>query len=273
MLIPHRVGPQEIKAILQALAEADTVLIGGQAINVWSCIYERSDCEPWRSSRPYTSVDADVLADRAEMVKLARLLERKGFEITVQFPRTESEVAVNTRLITVRTAAQELDINLVQTPIGVSSQDIRTNAVALEWEGVTLRLVHPLICVESKAHNLIQLEQDAPGVPRQDKKHLVLAIANLREHLHRRSAAEYAMQSLTIAKRLVDFAYHQTGRDVLVQAQIDVLDGIPWPEWNQHVLAELRDFATRELEFRTEIRERIAADEEVARWLKELKNK
>ena len=68
MLNPEPFGPQEIKSILQALAEADAVLVGGQAINVWSCLYERPDCEPWRSSRPYTSVDADALADRAELV-------------------------------------------------------------------------------------------------------------------------------------------------------------------------------------------------------------
>src|SRR5258708_25055332 len=73
------VTPQEIKVILQSLSEADAVLIGGQGINVWSCIYEKPDCEPWRSARPYTSVDADALADRAEMVRLARALEEKGY--------------------------------------------------------------------------------------------------------------------------------------------------------------------------------------------------
>src|SRR5260221_12385690 len=102
------VSPQDIKPILQSLSEADAILLGGQGINVWSCIYEKPDCEPWRSSRPYTSIDADALSDRAEMVRLARSPEQKGFNISVQLPRPEQETTVKTALIIAIKDAAEL---------------------------------------------------------------------------------------------------------------------------------------------------------------------
>ncbi len=265
------VSPQEIKAVLQSLSDADTVIVGGQGVNVWSCIYERPDSEPWRSGRPYTSRDADALADRAEMVKMARSLEQNGFEITVQLPRTEQERSVNTGLVVARKGGIELDINLLHTVLGLSSQDLRMNAVRIVWEDTPLRLIHPLLCVESKTHNLIRLPQDNPEEPRQDRKHLLLALGNLREHLLRRSTPVLAAQSLHTVRRLVDFAYQQPGREVLTQHGIDVLESVPWKDWREGSVPEFKELAEREAEFRKEIRERIETDAEIARWIEELK--
>ena len=265
--------PQEIKPILRALSESDAVIIGGQGINIWSCIYEKPDSEPWRSSRPYTSIDADALADRAEMAKLARSLEQMGFNITVQVPRTDQESSVNTGLIVARKGTVEFDINLLHSVLGVSNQDLRTNAVSILWEDTPLRLIHPLLCVESKTHNLLRLEQDNPEEPRQDKKHLLLAVGNLREHLIHRSTSAVAGQSLHIARRLVDFAYQEPGRAVLTQHRVDVLGSVPWESWREGAVSELQTFALREAEFRREIQQRVEAEAELARWIEQLKNR
>ncbi len=257
--------------VLRCLSDADAVIIGGQGVNVWSLVYEKPAAEPWRSSRPYTSVDADALADRAQMVKLARLLEAAGFNVRVQVPRAEEESVVNTGVVVATKSDLELSINLLQTVLGLSNQDIRTNAVNLVWEETAVRLLHPLLCVESKTQNLLRLPQDSPEAPRQDKKHLVLSIANLREHLLQRSTPPLAAQGLHIARRLVDFAYQEPGRNVLTRHQLDLLDGIPWPAWRANAVAELREFAGREPEFRKEIQERLEAEAEITRWIAELK--
>lgn len=57
--------PEEIRPVLGALTEAGCVIIGGQAVNLWSSVCERIDQEPWSSGRPYTSFDADAFADSA----------------------------------------------------------------------------------------------------------------------------------------------------------------------------------------------------------------
>ena len=65
------------------------------------------------------------------MARLARSLEQKGFNVTVQIPRTEQETSVNTGLIVARKGGTELDINLLHTVLGLSNQDLRTNAVRI----------------------------------------------------------------------------------------------------------------------------------------------
>jgi len=267
------VSPHDIKPIFQSLSEADAVIIDGQGINVWSCIFESPDCEPWRSKRPYTSMDADALADRVEMLKLARSLEQQGFNITLQVRRTEQESSVNTGLIVACKGSIELEINLLHSVLGLSNQDLRTHAVRIVWEDTPLRLIHPLLCVESKTHNLLRRPQYNPEEPRQDKKHLLLAVGNLREHLLRRSTPALAAQSLYIARRLVDFAYQEPGRTVLTQHQVDVLDGAPWKSWLEGSVAELRAFAERETEFKKEILERIKSEEEITQWIEDLKKR
>jgi hypothetical protein len=139
--------PQEVKPILQALADAGIVLVVGQAINVWSLLYERPEVEPWRSSRPYTSFDADALADRAELFMAARKIEQAGFQIEVSLPETPEESALNTGLVQARRGVDEISINLLHRLGGLSTQEIRETAVTLSWEGIDIRLLHPLLCV------------------------------------------------------------------------------------------------------------------------------
>lgn len=265
--------PQEVRPILQALAEAGIVLVGGQAINLWSLLYEQPKVEPWRSSRPYTSFDADALADRAELFMAARKMEEAGFQIEVSLPETPEASALNTGLLQARKGGDEITINLLHRLGGLSTQEIRETAVTLSWERIDIRLLHPLLCVESKAHSLNTLPQDKPDEPRQDRKHLALAVANLREHLVKRSQPDLADAVLRSAHRLVDLAYHQLGCEMLTRQHVDLLDGIPWASWRPGPIASLQEFAKREAEFRREIQQRIEMQAEVDRWLADLKRR
>lgn len=265
--------PQEVKPILQALADAGIVLVGGQAINVWSLLYEQPETEPWRSSRPYTSFDADALADKAELLVAARAIENAGFQIEVCLPESPEESLLNTGLVRARKGPDEISVNLLQRLGGLNTQEIRETAVTVSWEHLDVLLLHPLLCVESKAHNLNTLPQDKPDEPRQDRKHLILAVANLREYLIARSQPEHVSAVLRTAQRLVDLAYHQLGCETLTCHGVDALDGIPWTTWRSGSIAVLREFANRETEFRREIQQRIEAQAQVERWLADLKRR
>ena len=273
MLSPRPRTPHEIKSILEALSGVGAVLIGGQAINVWSLIYEQPENEPWRSSRPYTSFDADALADRPEMMMAARASEKAGFRIEISLPETPEESALNTGLVHARKGGDEFCINLLHRLGGLNTQEVRETAVTISWERIDVLLLHPLLCVESKAHSLSTLPQDKPDEPRQDRKHLILAVANLREHLVRRSQPELAGAVLRTAQRLVDLAYHQLGCETLTRHGIDVLDGIPWAAWRPGPISALQELANREPEFRREIQRRIEMQAEVDRWLADLKRR
>ncbi|MBM3881630.1 MAG: hypothetical protein FJ387_18215 [Verrucomicrobia bacterium] len=40
-------APQQIRPLLEALSRSDAVIVGGQAINLWSETYQKKE-EPWR---------------------------------------------------------------------------------------------------------------------------------------------------------------------------------------------------------------------------------
>lgn len=266
----HPFSPEELRPVLGALSRAGAVLVGGQCINVWSTLLQEADAEPWKSSRPYTSFDADAVASRVELAAVTEELQRLGFRTTVELPRTDEERAVNTGLIIARKGRREIAVNLLTGVLGIPGAEVRRNVVTLDWDGLPLHLLHPQLCVESKTLNLLQLPQDVPGETRQDRKHLVLAIANLRRRLETAGPEVPPESLLDVARRTADFALDDPGRIVLARHGLDVLAGIPWTRWREAAAPELRAFAGREPEFRAEQRRRDAAEQEVAQWLETL---
>lgn len=64
---------------------------------------------------------------------------------------------------------------------GLNTAEAVQTAVRLTHANVGLRVLHPVLCLESKTVNLLTLDQPIEG--RQDEKHLRLAIANGAEFL------------------------------------------------------------------------------------------
>ncbi len=257
--------------VLSALSEAGVVLIGGQAVNIWSEIHEVPDEDPWRTGRPYTSVDADGLAETEQMVEVVRLLKSQGFDVEVSLPCSRQEQSVNTGMLTVSRTGLEVAVNLLHRIIGINPQEIRESALVTPWNSIHIRLLHPLLCVESKAYNLNTLEQDRSGERRQDRKHLLLSLGNLRQHLLARSTTTHETSCLRMARRLVDLAYHQMGLDTLTCHEVDILTGIPWVAWREGKLTSLQELATKESEFRQEIQNRLRAVEDLDAWVQKLR--
>lgn len=255
--------PREIKPILAALAEEGTVLLGGQSVGVWSLIYEKPDREPWKSCRPYTSLDVDGLGDRREVVRVAKRLEKSGYQSD----------SPNSGKLVVRRPGFEIEIDFLQTVRGLDAQEIRSQAPRILWDGLQLPMLSPLLCVESKTHNLLTLPQELSREPRQDKKHLLLSVANLRQHLTKNTTDAPEPALLQTAERLIDLAIHQPGREVKRQHSIELLDGLPWEVWRKcerHALCEL---ARSEARLRQEVEARIEDLKEIDSWVAKLKGK
>ena len=72
-------APDELAEVFRALQEAgwDAVLVGGQAVNIWACHFER-DVPAWRQLRPYTSRDLDYHGGLAEARLAMRVLHAQG---------------------------------------------------------------------------------------------------------------------------------------------------------------------------------------------------
>lgn len=75
--------PEELEPILNLASECGMILVGGQAVNSWALLLEKPEDEPWKSLRPYTSLDADMLCSEYQMLKFAKTLSDSGWGVQV----------------------------------------------------------------------------------------------------------------------------------------------------------------------------------------------
>lgn len=255
--------PLEIRPLLEALSHCDAVIVGGQAINLWSETYQKDE-EPWISLRPFTSRDLDALGSAAALLECSRHMQGRAL-----FP-DPGQKTVNTGKLTAVMGGKEVDADFLSEVKGLNNQEIRQTAKVIVWNELHLRLLHPILCVESKTVNLMRIEQEPEE--RQDKKHLLLALANAREFLAEQTSNP-ATHSVLVrwAQRLRSLANDQLG---LEAAQIHGLDyqmAIPETRWRNDT-GPLREFIAREWEpWRREVREKVGDLIELDAWLRRLK--
>ncbi len=257
--------PEDILEILRTIGKTDCVIIGGQAVNLWSERYEKPE-PPWSELKPFTSVDLDLLGDRRQVLSVARLLQTDP-----QFPEP-GENTVNAGKLSLPPFLGSLEIDFVHTANGLSTPEILETAPTLRYREIRLRVLHPVLCVESKTVNLATLPQEAGW--RQDLKHLRLSLANAREYLAeltRQGADPGAL--LRWARRLRRDANHQLGLNAARFPGINFQDAIPRELWEQ-AGGPLADFIRTEWEDWTrEIATKLREEAELEKWLQDLQQR
>jgi hypothetical protein len=261
----QRKSPREIKPVLEALAQTEAVVIGGQAVNLWAERYQ-ADSPPWTELRPYTSFDLDVLGSRTDVLKCSQALNAEPF-----FPQPSENTANSGKIVT-QLAGSDFEIDFLHSPNGLSPAEVRELARAITFENIPLKVLHPLHCVESKTVNLATIPQNSGE--RQDLKHLRLSIAILREYLRDLTLAEKSDQILLRwARRVRMNSNHELGLQATIRYAICFQDTIPSDLW-QNRLGPLGDFMKKEWQdWTNEIAEKTAASRELDQWIESLKNK
>jgi hypothetical protein len=250
--------------ILRLVAQTECIVIGGQAVNLWSERYRKSE-PPWSELQPFTSIDLDLLGSRRDVLAVAELLR-----VAPMLPGPK-ENTVNAGKLVVPTAVGELEIDVVHTANGINTQEAFETAPTLAFEDMRLRLLHPVLCIESKTVNLATLPQDSDY--RQDLKHLRLSIANAREYL-----AELTLEGrnpaalVRWAKRLRGDATHQLGLDAARQHGVNFQDAVPKLLW-ETTAGPLADFIKAEwAAWSDEVARKLEEEREVERWLQGLQS-
>lgn len=255
--------PHQIRPVLQVLSETKAVVIGGQAINLWAEHFAPDETH-WADLRPFTSYDLDVLGSRNDVVHCARGLGTEAY-----FP-SSGDNTVNTGKIVFRLEGEDFEVDFLHTASGLSSAEVQELARNIEFEGITLRILHPLHCLESKTVNLITLPQEAGD--RQDLKHLRIAVVVLREYLRQQTLAGASEQLLLRwASRLRMNANHELGLRAASEHGIDFQDAIPADLWVARP-GLLGDFiATQSQPWKDEVDQKIAEQKEIRTWIESLK--
>jgi len=257
--------PGQLRPLLEAVSRSDTVIVGGQAINLWSEVYARDE-EPWRSLRPFTSRDLDTLGTVTALLECARHTGGRA-----RFPEP-GQRTVNTGQLTVLLEGQPVEADFLNEVKGLNNQEIRQTARRVLWQGLTLRLLHPLLCVESKTINLMRIQQEPEE--RQDHKHLLLALGNAREFLAEQSANPTTHPVLVRwAQRLRSLANDQLGLEAAQAHGVNYQTAIPAALWRT-TPGPLSEFMVAEWDvWGSEVRQKVQDMTELEAWLRQLRER
>jgi hypothetical protein len=253
----------QLRPVLQALGRTGAILIGGQAVNLWSERFQRPQETPWKESQPFTSMDVDLLGNQADVKALAESLVSR-----VELP---DDPAHTPNLAKIHCANPEIDIDVLHSVNGLNPAEALQTAVQLRFGDMPLRVLHPVLCIESKTINLLTLDQQVVG--RQDEKHLRLSIANCREFLASLTASRSPDDLLAWADRLRAHANTHFGLTIQHQYNLRFIGAIPRELWRS-ASARLHHWVNQIAPaWEREVEQKIQDTLEVEQWLETLRRK
>lgn len=192
----------------------DFVVIGGQAVNL--CV--------WEKLLPFASDDLDCLGGSVEALAVGREF---GVEAQVYDPfgKAWTPSVADLRLPMGQPEGRTLLVQFLHTAKVLNSAEVESTARELTWAGVTLRVLHPMLCLEGKLANPWGLDQERP--PRQDLKPARLSCLVLHAFLRERLALGQAREVLGLTERTMRLAGRQEGLKTWARYGLDIEEVIP----------------------------------------------
>ena len=76
------------------------------------------------------------------------------YTVDVKPAEPPDQTKINTGLVLAISDRLNIGINIIHQPLGLRPQEIAQTAQPIKFRGTTLKVLHPLLCVESKAASL-----------------------------------------------------------------------------------------------------------------------
>lgn len=218
MTTPSVPAPDAVDRLLQWLQTEDTVVVGGQAVALWAEHLGVVD------GRPSITSDIDFYGMRADVEEASRNLAGVSHDVNVA---TFDDATVNSGTIVIHRGAvaglaTDLTVDYLHSVLGLNGPDIQSRAVALLVGGSRVRVLHPVLLLESKIANLGALPRTRNDAGLTQVR---LAVAIVGAFMRRYSGwtPETRRAFLDTAERLgrlgradvAHFAFHVFGIDVL----------------------------------------------------------
>jgi hypothetical protein len=147
---PRPLRFEEVTRILELAASEppDVVLIGGQALNYWADRYS-SESQYLRETAPFTSGDVDFLRGLPTAQRIARLLPGRLHTKDVY------DIGVTIATVTYRDeSGDDRLIHFLGEMHGMDVNDVVRTSLRLDGY---LRILHPVLCLESRLSNVLDL--------------------------------------------------------------------------------------------------------------------
>jgi hypothetical protein len=185
----------DVRPVLAKVADLgrELVLVGGQAVNFWATYYEGRVPELAREA-PFTSKDIDFCGDQRAVRVCA---ERLGG--TARVATFDDATPNSGTVVFVDGAGVKRTLDVVSAPFGLKSSEVGETALSVEIlddagapTGVSFYVMHPVLCMESRVHNVVGLpaEYDTEHGRKQLRASILVAREFVRDLLDERVDAE-----------------------------------------------------------------------------------
>jgi hypothetical protein len=144
----------DVEPVLAKIADLDRelVLVGGQAVNFWASRYA-ARVETVASEAPFTSKDIDFCGDQRAVRRCAERLGGRARLATFDDATPNSGTVVF-----VDGAGTTRTLDVVSAPFGLDAEEVHATAVPAEIAvGLRFYVMHPVLCMESRVHNVAGL--------------------------------------------------------------------------------------------------------------------
>jgi len=214
----------DLSPVLGVVGKLDCVIIGGQAVNIWCEHYARGDYVPaaqWDELKPFTSLDLDVLGSSVEAEEAGVKLHASRVEIADPFTKSDSPIC---GFVETAVGGRELGIHFLHRIAGVGRDEVERTAVSIETGGTSVRVMHPLLCLEGRVEILLRRIGEAGH---QDQLHLKRGILVVRALLAEQLGREGAKRFLSGAERVFRLARSYDGLLLAQKCGVKLEEAVP----------------------------------------------
>ncbi len=237
MMQPKPLSARDVVALLAHLGDVAerVVLVGGQAVNVWSEFYvAQGRGDELVADAPFVSKDIDFCASRATVQLFAARLPRGRAKLASLDDATPHVGLVRF----IDEAGDERQIDFLGAPFGMDAKSIEDASVPLDVldaqgrpTGHRFRVMHPIDCLESRVHNVVGLAHayDTPHGRRQLHASIVCAREALKDVLDTPATEAFdpVHAALDLDERIFDLCLRDRhGRVVRQRTGIDPFDAV-----------------------------------------------
>lgn len=238
----------EVRQILENSSE-DAVLVGGQALALWSQIYH---VVPPHELSGGISADIDFIGSLSAAKTVGRALNRSGgsWKLHAVGPGDATPPTAKLSLTVQGEGYKEIDF--LGAIVGVNTDQVKTRAVEMQVRGLSrgVKIIHPLDLLASRLHNLADIpEKREPQGVAQGRLAIAVVrafISQAQSTLQERDVFPFVEEVRRIAlNKKLGRVYYEYGFDVLSAVPVELFKNEDflskrWPQI-QALVAEQRE--------------------------------
>ena len=219
---------KDLTKVLESLPEDDnTILIGGQALNVWAEYYSELDAALTTHS-PFFSNDIDFLGDKQAATAL-----HDAWKGTIKIPDMDTHTAMTAKLTFKLEDGRPVNVDFLEVMIGVDNYHIRKEALKINTppSQKSILVLHPAHCLASRIYNtygILDRRTRYPGDHHVKRTRLAVKILNHNlTDLFKKNDERASRQAYRFIEYTASLSCEDPAKRAFHLDNIDVLDAIP----------------------------------------------